>query len=56
MKKAEPSLLDTPIVCDYLDVFPEELRELPPHREIELQLMLFRVPLRHPLHRIEWLW
>ena len=29
-KKAEPSLSDTPIVCDYLDVFPEELRRLPP--------------------------
>ena len=24
-KKAEPSLSDIPIVCDYLDVFPEEL-------------------------------
>ena len=29
-KKAEPSLSDIPKVCDYLDVFPEELSGLPP--------------------------
>ena len=29
-KKAEPSLSDIPIVCDYLDVFLEELSRLPP--------------------------
>ena len=29
-KKAEPSLLDTPTICDYPDVFPEELMGLPP--------------------------
>ena len=29
-KKVKPSLLDTPIVCDHLDVFPEELQGLPP--------------------------
>ena len=29
-KKAEPSLLDTPTVCNYPDVFPEELPGLPP--------------------------
>ena len=34
-KKVEPSLLDTPTFCDYLDVFPEELPGLPPRREIE---------------------
>ena len=33
MKKAEPSLSDIPIVCDYLDVFPKELLGLPPHNE-----------------------
>ena len=30
MKKAELSLSDIPIVCDYLDVFLEELQGLPP--------------------------
>ena len=29
-KKAELSLSDIPTVCDYLDVFPEELLRLPP--------------------------
>ena len=29
-KKAEPSLSDIPTVCDYPDVFPEELLRLPP--------------------------
>ena len=29
-KKEEPSLLDTPIVCDYPDVFSKELPRLPP--------------------------
>ena len=29
-KKAEPSLSDIPTVCDYLNVFPEELLGLPP--------------------------
>ena len=51
-KKAEHILLDTPTFCDYPDVFPEELSGLPPQRELILQLTLFRVPLKHPLHHI----
>ena len=39
-KKAEPGLLDTLTVCDHPDVFPEELPELPPHREIEFAIDL----------------
>ena len=34
-KKAEPSLSDIPTVCDYPEVFLEELPGLPPQREIE---------------------
>ena len=34
----EPSLLDTPTVCDYPDVFTEELPGLPPQREIEFAI------------------
>ena len=34
-KKAESSLSDIPIVCDYPDVFLEELPRLPPQKEIE---------------------
>ena len=37
-KKAEPSLLDTPTICDYQDVFSEELPGLPPQREIEFAI------------------
>ena len=37
-KKVEPSLLDIPIVYDYLDVFPEEFPGLPPQREIEFTI------------------
>ena len=37
-KKAEPSTLDIPIVCDYLDVFLEELSRLPPQSEIEFAM------------------
>ena len=37
-KKAEPSLLDTPTVCDYSNVFSEELLGLPPQREIEFAI------------------
>ena len=39
-KKAEPSLLDTPTVCDYSNVFLEELPGLTPQREIEFAIYL----------------
>ena len=29
------SISDVPVACEILDVFPEELSGLPPHREIE---------------------
>ena len=38
VEKAEPSLLDIPKVCDYPDVFPEELSRLPPQTEIEFAI------------------
>ena len=37
-KKVEPGLSYIPIVCDYSDVFPEELPGLPPQREIEFSI------------------
>ena len=37
-EKAKPSSSDIPIVCDYLDVFFEELPGLPPQREIEFTI------------------
>ena len=37
-KREKSSLLDIPTVCDYPDVFPEELLGLPPQREIEFAI------------------
>ena len=54
-KKAEPSLSDISTVCDYLDVFLEEFPRFLHRERLSSQSTLFRVPLRHPLHRIEWL-
>ena len=36
--KARPSVFDILTVSDFLDVFPEELPGLPPHREIEFAI------------------
>ena len=30
------SISDVPVACEFLNVFPDELPGLPPHREIEL--------------------
>ena len=38
MEKAEPSSLDIPTVCDYPNVFSEELPRLPPLRDIEFAI------------------
>ena len=35
---AKPSLLDIPTICDYPDLFSEELSGLPPQREIEFAI------------------
>ena len=37
-KKERPSVYDVPTVSDFLDVFLEELPELPLHREIEFAI------------------
>ena len=37
-KRAESILLDILKVCDYPEVFPKELPELPPHKEIEFAI------------------
>ena len=34
------ALVDIPIVCEFLDVFPNELSGLPPNREIEFKIEL----------------
>ena len=37
-KNVEPSLSNIPTVCDYPDLFPEELLGLPPQRDIEFAI------------------
>ena len=36
--KARPSVFDILTVSDFSDVFPEELPELPPHKEIDFAI------------------
>jgi hypothetical protein len=38
---------DIPIVCEYLDVFPDDIMSLPPEREIEFSIDL--VPGSQPI-------
>ena len=37
-QKPGPKLMDIPAVCDFSDVFPEELPGLPPDREVEFAI------------------
>ena len=43
------TLCDIPVVCEFLDVFPEELPGLPPDREVEFKIEL--VPGTAPISR-----
>ena len=43
----EKTLFDVPVVCEYSDVFPEELPWLPPDRDIEFAIDL--VPSTAPI-------
>ncbi|KAL0380531.1 UNVERIFIED_CONTAM: Transposon Ty3-G Gag-Pol polyprotein, partial [Sesamum angustifolium] len=36
--KVDPGVSDVLVVREFLDVFPEELRGLPPHREVEFEI------------------
>ena len=38
--KAFPDLTSIPIVCEFLDIFPEDLPGLPPDREVEFSIEL----------------
>ncbi len=45
-KKISPSMQEIPTVCEFLDVFLEELLGLPPDREVEfaIEVMLGTAP------------
>ena len=54
--KARPSVFNTPVVSDFLDVFPEEFQGFPPQMEIEFAIDIVPGATgRYPLHRTEWL-
>ena len=38
--EASPDLASIPVVCEYSDVFPEDLSGLPPDREVEFTIEL----------------
>jgi hypothetical protein len=38
--EASPDLIPIPMVCEFLDVFPEDLPRLPPVREVEFSIKL----------------
>ncbi|KAL8099363.1 hypothetical protein AgCh_031855 [Apium graveolens] len=39
-EKGSPKIEDIPVVCEFSDVFPDELPGLPPYREIEFTIDL----------------
>ena len=43
------TLLDIPVVCEFLYVFPDELSELPPDRDVEFKIELLSgtAPISH---------
>ena len=38
--EASPDLSSIPVVCEFLDVFPEDLPRLPPDRDVEFSIEL----------------
>ncbi|KAI5430143.1 hypothetical protein KIW84_034644 [Lathyrus oleraceus] len=44
--KDKLAICDLAVVCDFPDVFPEEVNELPPEREVEFSIDL--VPVMNP--------
>jgi len=38
--EASPDLASIPMVCEFLDVFPEDLTRLPPDRDVEFSIEL----------------
>jgi hypothetical protein len=35
-----PEIQDIPVVCEFLDVFPEDLSGLPPERDVEFVIII----------------
>ena len=52
---SEVNLKNVPMVCEFLDVFLDDLPGLPPDRELEFGIEVFLVQLPFLYRRIEWL-
>ena len=48
------TLLDIPVVCEFLDVFPDELPRLPPDNDVEfkIELLLGTTPISQRPYRM----
>ena len=48
------TLLDIPVVCEFLDVFPNELPRLPPDQDVEfkIELLLGTTPISRRPYRM----
>ncbi len=53
-KKTSPSIQEIPTVCEFPNVFPEELSGLPPDREVEIavEVMPGTAPISIALYRM----
>ncbi|MCI37083.1 cellular nucleic acid-binding protein, partial [Trifolium medium] len=38
--EGKPGVSDLPVVCEFPDVFPEDISDLPPEREVEFTIDL----------------
>ncbi|XP_073120440.1 uncharacterized protein [Henckelia pumila] len=52
--KASPELADIPVVCEFADIFPDEIPGLPPMREIDfsIELVLGTLPISKAPYRM----
>lgn len=53
LDEGRKSIEDVPIVRDFSDVFPEDLLEVPPERQVEFQIDL--VPGTAPIAKVPYL-
>ena len=54
LEEKEPTLETVPVVCEYPDVFPEDLPGLPPHRDVEFSIDVVpgTAPISKPAYRM----
>ncbi|KAD7478389.1 hypothetical protein E3N88_01525 [Mikania micrantha] len=53
---AEKKIEDIPVVCEFPEVFPEDLPGLPPIRQVEFRIDLHRLKCKSYLHNCKSCW